>query len=148
MSKRGENRGARVAAAALLCATALSSVGGSAFATPRRMEALDRGVVAVPAVDGGILISWRLLGDEPARTAFNLYRDGAKLNAAPLTGATDFVDKTGGPTATYTVRAVAGGKEAPASKPAKVWADGYLSIPLQPPAGVTPSAGGCSGMLR
>jgi rhamnogalacturonan endolyase len=140
MSKRGEKRGARVAAAALLCATALSSVSGSAFAAPRRMEALDRGVVAVPAVDGGVLVSWRLLGDEPAKTAFNLYRDGKKLNAAPLAGPTDFVDKTGDSTATYTVRAVVGGKEGPAGQPAKVWADGYLSLPIQPPAdGVTPS---------
>jgi rhamnogalacturonan endolyase len=145
MSKRGENRGARVAAAALLCATALSSVGGSVLAAPkgaapRWMEALDRGVVAVPAIDGGILVSWRLLGDDPAKTAFNLYRDGTRLNAKPLSGPTDFVDKSGGPSATYTVRAVVGGKEAPASKPAKVWADGFLSIPLQPPAdGLTPS---------
>ncbi|MBW8860138.1 MAG: hypothetical protein JF570_10565, partial [Caulobacter sp.] len=78
------------------------------------MEALDRGLVAVPAVDGGVLVSWRLLGDEPARTAFNLYRDGVRLNAAPLAGPTDFVDKAGGSSATYTVRAVVGGKEAPA----------------------------------
>jgi rhamnogalacturonan endolyase len=150
MRERGENRGARVAAAALLCATALSSVGGSALAASkgagaRRMETLDRGVVAVPAVDGGVLVSWRLLGDEPARTAFNLYRDGTKLNAAPLTGPTDFVDKTGGPAATYTVRAVVGGKEAPASRPAGVWAEGYLSVPIQPPAdGVTPDGGAYS----
>lgn len=140
MSKRGGNRGSRIAATVLLGATALSSLGGSALAAPRRMEALDRGVVAVPAVDGGVLVSWRLLGDDPAKIAFNLYRDGAKLNASPLTGPTDFVDKTGGPTATYTVRAVVGGKEAAPSAPAKVWAGGYLSLPLDPPAGgVTPA---------
>jgi rhamnogalacturonan endolyase len=140
MSQRGENRGAWVATAALLCATALSSVGGSALAAARQMERLDRGLVAVPAIDGGVLVSWRLLGDDPARTAFNLYRDGQKLNATPLAGPTDFVDKTGDSTATYTVRAVVGGKEAPAGKPAKVWTDGYLSVPIQPPAdGVTPS---------
>ncbi|HWU14824.1 MAG TPA: hypothetical protein VN157_12545, partial [Caulobacter sp.] len=127
-------------AAGLLCATALSSVEGSALAASRRMEALDRGLVAVPAIDGGVLVSWRLLGDEPARTAFNLYRDGAKLNTAPLAGPTDFVDKAGDASATYTVRAVIGGKEAAVGKPARVWADGYLSIPIQPPAdGVTPA---------
>jgi rhamnogalacturonan endolyase len=139
MSKRGENR---VALAALLYATALSSVGGSALSAPkpRQMEALDRGLVAVPAVDGGVLVSWRLLGDDPAKTAFNLYRDGTRLNAAPLAGPTDFVDKTGDSSATYVVRPLVGGKEGPAGKPAKVWAEGYLSIPLQPPAdGVTPS---------
>ena len=140
MSKRGENRGVRVMATALLCGAALSSVGGSVLAAPRWMENLDRGVVAVPAIDGGILVSWRLLGDDPAKTAFNLYRDGTRLNAKPLSGPTDFIDKSGGPPATYTVRALVGGKEAPADKPAKVWVDGYLSLPIQPPAdGVTPS---------
>ncbi|WP_304438990.1 rhamnogalacturonan lyase [Caulobacter sp. Root655] len=139
MSKRGENRRARVAMAILLGVTALSSVSGSALAAPRRMEALDRGLVAVPAIDGGVLVSWRLLGDDPAKIAFNLYRDGAKLNAAPLTGPTDFVDEAGGPAATYIVRAVVSGQEAAASKPAEVWANGYLSIPIQPPPdGVTP----------
>ena len=150
MSQRWENRGARVAATALLCAGALSSAGGSALAAPRGaaprwMEALDRGVVAVPAIEGGTLVSWRLLGDDPARTGFNLYRDGTKLNAAPLTGATNFVDKAGAAASAYTVRAVAGGKEGPASKPARVWADGYLSVPIQPPAdGVTPDGGAYS----
>ncbi|CAN5302094.1 rhamnogalacturonan lyase [soil metagenome] len=144
MSKRGQNQGAQAMAAVLLCATALSSVGGIALAgpelAPRQMEALDRGLVAVPAIDGGILVSWRLLGDDSPKIAFNLYRDGAKLNAKPLTGSTDFVDKTGGSSATYTVRAVVAGKEAPASQPAKVWANGYLSLPIQPPAdGVTPT---------
>ena len=139
MSKRGENRRARVAMAILLGVTALSSVSGSALAAPRRMEALDRGLVAVPAIDGGVLVSGRLLGDDPAKIAFNLYRDGAKLNAAPLTGPTDFVDEAGGPAATYIVRAVVSGQEAAASKPAEVWANGYLSIPIQPPPdGVTP----------
>lgn len=144
MIERGENRGARAMAAALLCATALSSVAGTAQAgpqiAPRQMEALDRGVVAVPAVDGGILVSWRLLGDDSPKVAFNLYRDGAKLNAKPLTGATDFVDKSGAATATYDVRPVLNGKEGPAGKPAKVWSDGYLSIPIEPPpGGVTPT---------
>jgi len=140
MSKRDENRGAQGAAAALVCATALSSWGGLAVADARRMEALDRGVVAVPALDGGVLVSWRLLGDDSPKTAFNLYRDGTKLNAKPVSGPTNFVDKTGGQNATYTVRAVVAGKEAAASAPAKIWADGYLSIPLDPPTGgVTPA---------
>ena len=139
MDRRGRIGSARAALSALLWTTALSSVGGTALAAPRRMEALDRGVVAVPALNGGTLVSWRLLGDEPAKTAFNLYRDGSRLNAAPLTGATGFVDPSGSPASAYTVRALVGGKEAPASAPAKVWTDGYLTVPLQPPAdGVTP----------
>ncbi|HWU79449.1 MAG TPA: rhamnogalacturonan lyase [Caulobacter sp.] len=103
------------------------------------MESLDRGVVAVPAKTGGVLVSWRLLGDDPAGAAFNLYKDGRKLNPKPLKGGTDVIDTTPGVGA-YSVRLVAKGKEAAASAPAQVWADGYLSIPLQPPAdGVTPA---------
>lgn len=122
-----------------VCALALLHVGGVAQAAPRWMESLDRGVVAVPANGGGVLVSWRLLGDDPTDEAFNVYRDGRKLNAKPLTGATNFVDKTPG-AGIYTVRPVSKGAEGPASRPAKVWAEGYLSIPIEPPpAGVTPT---------
>jgi rhamnogalacturonan endolyase len=104
------------------------------------MEALDRGVVAVPAIDGGVLVSWRLLGDDPAKIVFNLYRDGTKLNAGPLAGPTDFVDKTGASTATYTVRAVSAARKVPPASPPRSGPTGYLSLPIQPPAdGVTPS---------
>ena len=82
----------------------------------------------------------RRLGDDPAGAAFNLYKDGAKLNAKPLKGATDFVDKTSGSGA-YTVRLVAKGKEGAASKPVQVWTDGYLSIPIEPPPGGVTRAG-------
>ena len=112
---------------------------GAAYAAPRWMESLDRGVVAVPAKDGGVLVSWRLLGDDPTGAAFNLYRDGKKLNARPLIGGTNFVDKTSGAGA-YTVRLVSKGKEGADSKPVQVWTDGYLSIPIEPPpGGVTPA---------
>jgi rhamnogalacturonan endolyase len=131
---RDRRLGATVCASALLIGAA-----GAAHSAPRWMESLDRGVVAVPAKDGGVLVSWRLLGDDPTGASFNLYRDGKKLNAKPLTGGTDFVDKTPGAGA-YTVRLVAKGKEGAASAPAQAWADGYLSIPIEPPpAGVTPT---------
>jgi len=125
--------------AAAVCAMALSAGSATtAQAAHHWMESLDRGVVAIPAKDGGVLVSWRLLGDDPANAAFNLYRDGKRLNAKPLKGGTDFVDTTPGAGA-YSVRLIAKGKEGPASAPAQVWADGYLSIPIDPPAGdVTP----------
>ena len=37
------------------------------------MEYLDRGLVAVKNEAGGIFLSWRLLGDEPGDTGFDLY---------------------------------------------------------------------------
>ncbi|MCK5908704.1 MAG: hypothetical protein KAG62_02025, partial [Caulobacter sp.] len=93
----------RTRLAACACALALLQASAAAQAAPRWMEALDRGVVAVPAVDGGVLVSWRLLGDDPSGAAFNVYRDGRKLNAKPLTGATNFVDRRPG-AGIYTVR--------------------------------------------
>jgi rhamnogalacturonan endolyase len=106
----------------------------------RRMEKLDRGVVAAPALNGGILISWRLLGDDPEGVAFNLYKGGKRLNAKPLKGATNQVDPRGKAGDLYSVRAVVGGKELAGDKPVAAWAQGYLTIPLQqPPGGTTPS---------
>ena len=40
----------------------------------RQLEALNRGVVAIRSTDKHVFISWRLLGNEPAHIAFNIYR--------------------------------------------------------------------------
>ena len=49
----------------------------------RSMEWLDRGVIAMKSTDG-IFISWRLLASEYGTDiAFNIYRNGTKINAAP-----------------------------------------------------------------
>ena len=63
----------------------------------RQMENLGRGVVALRQDDKKVFVSWRVLGTDPGTLAFNLYRatDGAapmKLNAAPITGASNSVD--------------------------------------------------------
>ena len=101
------------------------------------MEKLNRGVVAIHQADGKVFVSWRLLGNEPANTAFNVYRlttdlprtgggggfgrggggggpaTPTKLNPEPLTDGTWLIDDTAnlaGKT-TYSVRAVVDGKE-------------------------------------
>jgi hypothetical protein len=43
-----------------------------------------------PALGGGVLVSWRLLGDDPRGPPSTSTRDGKKLNAKPLKGATNF----------------------------------------------------------
>ncbi len=63
------------------------------------VENLGRGVVAVRASETTVYVGWRLLGTDPAEIAFNLYRSvnggtPSKLNAAPITATTDFVDST------------------------------------------------------
>ncbi|MEI6948654.1 T9SS type A sorting domain-containing protein [Paraflavisolibacter sp. H34] len=103
---------------------------------PRQMEYLNRGVVAVRSAADKVFVSWRLLGTDPSGIAFNLYRDGVKLNAAPLATSTNYVDTTA-TNGTYTVRPVLGGVEGAPSAPVSIWGQQYLSIPLQVPAGGT-----------
>lgn len=106
---------------------------------PKQMERLDRGLVAVRTGSDQVFLSWRLLGTDPSGIAFNLYRDGVKINATPITGATNYIDTTVAGTS-YAVKAILQGVEQHAGRASAVWAQQYLDIPLQKPAdGVTPA---------
>ncbi|PVM86567.1 hypothetical protein DDF67_15850 [Caulobacter endophyticus] len=86
-----------------------------------------------------MLVSWRISGDDPLALAFNVYRDGKKLNAKPLAFATNFVDKTGVAGSRYTLKTVIKGKEGPSVAETAALKDGFLTIPLdKPKGGVTP----------
>ncbi len=116
--------------------------------SPRQMEYLNRGIVAVNEGGGTVYVGWRLLGTDTSTIAFNLYRStsggaAVKLNISPITTTTDYVD-TGVNTAlsnSYFVRPVIGGVEQSPSETftlgANAPAQQYLGIPLQIPAGVT-----------
>ena len=124
---------------------------------PQQMERLDRGVVALPAQEQGIFISWRLLGTDPEGTTFDLLRDG-KVIAKGLK-VTNFTDKNGTLTSRYAVRSKnpSGSPSETPSKPPRVeasafplagvsgesspWPDLYLSIPIDRPAGGTTPEG-------
>lgn len=96
---------------ALICASTVLAFGlGSAFAAPRQMENLSRGLVSAN-VGNGMLVSWRLLGTEKPNTEFNLYRDGTKIATIGGTQATNYLDATGKTTSEYTVAPVNDGKE-------------------------------------
>ncbi|CAF4357908.1 unnamed protein product, partial [Rotaria sp. Silwood2] len=83
--------------------------------------------------------------------SFVLYRGQTKITATPLTDRTNFVDNTT-INEIYTVKVVLNGIEQTYSESANAWAQQYLTIPLQIPAGgTTPdgvsytySANGCS----
>ena len=127
----------------------------AAIPAPRQMETLGRGVVALKSEEKKVFVSWRVLGTDHAELAFNLYRsaDGAvpeKLNAAPITGATNFTDTTfdAAKSNTYSVRTIVAGRETPApsvpaplshSKIGSIAANAparpYLSIPIRTPTG-------------
>ena len=106
-------------------------------ASPRQIEHLDRGAIAVPANGGGMLVSWRLLATDPADIAFNVYRDGRKLNSRPVTDATNFDDAQGTTTAKYSVSVVLKRKEQRERASVQTWSEPYWSIPLQRPDGGT-----------
>ena len=102
----------------------------------RQMERLDRGLISVRSGTAN-LVSWRLLGTDPANVTFNLYRGGSLIfSGAP----TNYLDPGASATSSYTVRAVVNGIEQPASAPSLNLTNGYLDVPLQiPPGGTTPS---------
>ena len=102
---------------------------------PSQMERLDRGMVALPAPEKGIFISWRLLGTDPQGTTFDLLRDG-KVIAKGLT-VTNYTDKKGTTANRYS--AVAHGTTAETSVEVTPWGDLYCSIPIdRPQDGTTP----------
>ncbi|GGN80276.1 hypothetical protein GCM10010112_55620 [Actinoplanes lobatus] len=84
----------------------------------RIVESLDRGLVAVPAQNGGTFLSWRLLGTEYGNNvAFNVYKGTKRLNRKPIDESTGFTDTTPGD-GVYTVRAVVRNREQAPSGPA------------------------------
>ena len=103
----------------------------------RQMEALNRGAVAVPTPEGGVLVSWRLLGDDPDNIAFNVYRGKTKLNDKPLTTSTNFLDKNPVQRSIYAIKSVIKGKEQKDEAKALSLSQNYLEIPLQIPEGGT-----------
>ena len=102
-------------------------------------ERLDRGVVAVRQDDGKVFISWRILKSDQKGEPFDVYRNGVKLNAEPLTqGGSCFIDEQPlqGEEAVYEVR---GGNLDGRFILAHDAPKGYLSLPLEKPAdGTTP----------
>ena len=100
-------------------------------------EQLDRGVVAIRQ-GKQVVVSWRTLTSDAVGQAFDVYRNGQKLNSQPLCqGGTFYIDEAplaGG--ATYEVRG--GGKNGSYQLRADA-PEGYLSVKLQKPAdGITP----------
>ena len=115
----------------LLTTTEVSAQTNYNYSTLQR-EQLNRGVVAVKTPDGKVAISWRTLMSDSKGEAFDVYRNGVKLNREPLTtGGTFFVDEhplQGD--ATYEV------KSKTSDGRCKVTDNiGYLTIPLQKPEG-------------
>jgi rhamnogalacturonan endolyase len=100
----------------------------------RQMECLDRGLVVVPMPNGGNFISWRSLVSDEDKTAFDVYRDGKKINAKPITKVTSFEDIAADTAKAYSYE-IRTGKERSKIFKKKAGGQPYLSIPLQLPRG-------------
>lgn len=101
--------------------------------SPRHIEWLDRGVVAVK-VQGGVFVGWRLLGTDAADIGFRIYRDGNPV-ATVSSGGTNMVDPAGTLASRYSIHTVVDGVEQSGGGSASVWDSQTLRIPLERPAG-------------
>lgn len=73
--------------------------------TPRMMEELNRGLIAVKT-SAGVYLSWRVLGKEDlATTAYDIYREGTSSKIATIEGgqASNYIDRSGTSTSKYKV---------------------------------------------
>ena len=130
-----------IAGLMLFCATTAEAQPRYDYAHIQR-EDLGRSLVAIPS-DGGdsVILAWRYLEEDPIDVAFNLYRDGQRLNAKPLDGATFFKTRNddGSKESTYELRTVEHGKESHRKDAKYVLIAqspcSYLSIPLNRPQG-------------
>ncbi|MCQ2112915.1 MAG: rhamnogalacturonan lyase [Bacteroidaceae bacterium] len=106
-------------------------------------ENLNRGVVAIPTVQGdSAVISWRYLEEDPMTTGFNVYRDGQLLNQKPITGATFLkVANDNSKETKFEVRTVEGKKETHQKDGSFTLKSNaphsYIGIPLNRPEGGT-----------
>ena len=94
----------------------------------RATDKLDRGLVAMK-VSGGVYVNWRIPAEEYYDVTYNVYRDGVKLNDAPLS-VSNFKDASGTLVNKYSVSAVVRGTEQAQCAPVSVWASSYKEIKL------------------
>jgi rhamnogalacturonan endolyase len=136
------------ASSALIAGTVAYPTAAAAPDTPQA-ERLDRGLISVHTGKGNFL-SWRLFAQDSPGTVFDVYRDGQKITATPISR-TNFQDDGAPANAAYTVRPVLDGVELSAAAGTTVLMaphrEGDVGItastrdvPLQIPAGgSTPS---------
>lgn len=103
----------------------------------KQMENLTRGAIAIRE-GNGYFVSWRLLGNEPWNTEFNIYRDGVKITENPIQ-LTSYLDEDASLDSKYVIKAVIDGEEKDDILSARVVNNregtaGWFDIPLQRPS--------------
>ena len=103
----------------------------------RYVEQLDRGLVVIRSGTGNFL-SWRLLGKEyQTNIGFDIYRNGTKITASPITSKTNYYDGGAAISDQYYIVPLVNNVAQTPSKTVTVWERQYLRIPLQVPPGGT-----------
>ncbi|MDE6552348.1 MAG: Por secretion system protein, partial [Muribaculaceae bacterium] len=120
---------------------AFASVSWAQYSHVINADNLGRGVLAVKA-SKGVFISWRSLPSDDAKLAFDVYRDGVKVNDAPLTRMTNFTDPDGNVDSKYVIKATIDGVEKESATANNVWASDFMKIHLNRPEGGKSPAGG------
>ncbi len=119
----------------LFCAQ-LAFVPVGAQNTPfSQMERLDRGVVALPAQDKGVFVSWRVLGTDDNSVCFDLLRNGKQI--ASGLRVSNYTDREGSTEDLYQVVTHRHDGTEEKSAEAKPWHDLFMQIPLNRPQGGT-----------
>ena len=120
---------------------ASSAAGWAQYSHTVNADNLGRGVLAVKA-DTGVFISWRSLPTDDPALAFDVYRDGNKVNDTPLTKMTNFTDTEGTTASKYTVKGVLNNNEIEVAEAPAVWEGDFMKIHLdQPEGGISPAGG-------
>lgn len=100
-----------------------------------KMEPLGRGVIAVRKSPSEVFVSWRYLSSDPAGTAFDIYRDGVKVNDKAVKDVCWFIDgNSSSSAATYEVRPRKGGLKSGSFILQTNAPEGYIPIALDIPA--------------
>lgn len=103
-------------------------------APAHQTERLTRGLVALPAEQGGVVfVSWRLLGTDPRNTSSDLVRDGQVI-ASDLRDKTNFTDPQGNSQSIYQVVVKVGGVETERTEAVTPLSDVYQVLQLDRPA--------------
>lgn len=120
---------------------AASSASWAQYSHTVNGDNLGRGVLAVKA-DNGVFVSWRSLPTDDSKLAFDVYRDGVKVNESPLIKMTNFTDAEGTVDSKYVIKALLNGEEKESVNAGNVWASDFMKIHLDRPEGGTSPAGG------
>ena len=76
----------------LLCTAACCLAQTAYDFSKLKMEPLGRGVIAVRKSPSEVFVSWRYLSSDPAGAAFDIYRDGVKVNDKAVKDVCWFID--------------------------------------------------------